>query len=116
MAEYMQEMGEQPVHLSAEEQNSLSVAHTSAVGNRCGAWCIITSVERKEIYDGIVALMDEPVVLQKQAPTIQEVLKMIEFLLVQNVDEIIDEPIVTQRGVSHHSNCTENGGSAESSP
>ena len=59
MAEYMQGVGEQPVDFSAEEQNPLSVAHTSAVGSRCGAWRIITSVERKEIYDGIVALMDE---------------------------------------------------------
>ena len=52
MAEYMQRMGEQPVDLSAEERNLLSVAHKSAVGSRCGAWRIITSVEQKENFKG----------------------------------------------------------------
>ena len=45
--------------LSAEERKLLSVAHTSAIGIRRGVWRIITSVEQKEIYDGILALMDE---------------------------------------------------------
>ena len=52
-------MGEQPVDLSAEERKLLSVAHTSAIGSRRGAWRIITSVKQKEIYDDILALMDE---------------------------------------------------------
>ena len=56
-------MGEQPVDLSAEERKLLSVAHTSAIGSRRGAWRIITSVEQKEIYDGILALMDENLIL-----------------------------------------------------
>ena len=40
--------------------------------------------------------LEEPVVLQRQAPMIQKVLKTVEFPQVQYVDEIVDEPVVMQ--------------------
>ena len=41
-------------------------------------------------------LLEEPAVLQRQAPMIQKVLKKVEFPQVQYVDEIVDEPVVMQ--------------------
>ena len=41
-------------------------------------------------------MVAEPVVLQRQAPMIQKVLKTVEFPQVQYVDEIVDEPVVMQ--------------------
>ena len=80
----MQRTGEQPVELSVEEQNLLSVAYKDAVGSRRAAWRIMTGVEQKDktgankqqayyakehavqvevelekICDGILALMDK---------------------------------------------------------
>ena len=48
VAEPMQRTGEQPADSPAEKRNLLSVAHTSAVGSRCGAWRIVTSAEQKK--------------------------------------------------------------------
>ena len=48
MAEYMQKMDEQPLELSVEERNLLSIADKNAVGSRSAAWRFITSVEYKE--------------------------------------------------------------------
>ena len=87
-AENLQRKGEQPA--VADEGNAeQAVAHPREYVEE-------VELELQKIYDGIVALMDEPVVLQKQAPTIQEVLKTIEFTQVQYVDEIVDEPVVMQ--------------------
>ena len=142
MADYMQRFGAQPVELSVEERNMLSVADKNAVGSRRAAWRVITSVEPKnkteayerqaadtkeyaaKVCDGILTLMDEnciplastgepkvfynktngednrcleeSVVLQRQAPMIQKVLKTVEFLQVQYIDEIVGEPVVVQ--------------------
>ena len=43
--------------------------------------------------------VDEPVVLQRQTPMIQEVLKTVEFPQVQYVDEIVDVLVVAQSQV-----------------
>ena len=43
--------------------------------------------------------VDEPVVLQEQAPMIQKVLKTVEFPQVQDVDGIVDVPVVAQSQV-----------------
>ena len=77
MADYMQRVGAQPVELSVEGRNMLSVADKNAVGSRRAAWRVITSVEPKnkteaneqqaadakeyttKVCDGILALMDE---------------------------------------------------------
>ena len=48
MTESLQRVGEQPLELSVEEQNLLSVAYGSTAGCRRAAWCIITSVEQKK--------------------------------------------------------------------
>ena len=118
VAEPMQRTGEQPADSPAEERNLMSVAHTSAVGGRCGA-CIIASVEQKEnfkgdeqpteyatehvvkvgtelsgVCDGILAPMDEN--LRKAA--IRKVRKTVEVPQVQYVDEI-DVLVVAQSQV-----------------
>ena len=73
----MQRVGAQPVELSVEGRNVLSVADKNAVGRRRAAWRVITSVEPKnkteayeqqaadakeyaaKVCDGILTLMDE---------------------------------------------------------
>ena len=50
VAEPTQRTGEQPANLSAEGRNLMSVAHTSAVGSRCEARRVISSVEQKENF------------------------------------------------------------------
>ena len=119
VAEHMQRTGEQPADSPAEKRNLMSVAHTSAVSGRCGAWRIIASAEQKEnfkgdeqpteyatervvkvgtelpgVRDGIFALMDEN--LRKAA--IRKVRKTVEVPQVQNVDEI-NVPVVAQSQV-----------------
>ena len=87
-------------------------------------YLVKAEAELPEVHDGILTLMDEnlmfsastgepkvfynktngdyyrfleePVVLQRQAPMIQKVLETVEFPQVQYVDEIIDEPVVMQ--------------------
>ena len=83
----------------ADSQRSFRPRSRIRCRSQCGAWRIITSVERKEIYDGVVALMDEPVVLQRQAPVMQEVLNTVEFPQEQHVDEIGDVLVVAQSKV-----------------
>ena len=48
MGESLQRVGEQPLELSVEERNLLSVAYGSTAGCRRAAFRIITSVEQKE--------------------------------------------------------------------
>ena len=48
MTESLQRVVEQPLELSVEERNLLSVAYGSTAGCRRAAWRIITSVEQKE--------------------------------------------------------------------
>ena len=48
MADYMQRVGAQPVELSVEGRNMLSVADKNAVGSRRAVWRVITSVEQLE--------------------------------------------------------------------
>ena len=52
MAESLQRVGEQPLELSVEERNLLSVAYGSTAGSRRAAWRIITSVEQKKKFKG----------------------------------------------------------------
>ena len=52
MTESLQRVGEQPLELSVEERNLLSVAYGSTAGCRRAAWRIITSVEQKEKFKG----------------------------------------------------------------
>ena len=59
------------------------------------AWCAAGDPKSKVAKDAV----DEPVVLQRQAPMIQEVLKTVEFPKVQYVDEIVDVPVVAQSQV-----------------
>ena len=121
MADFIQRMGEQPVELSVEGRNMLSVAEKKALGSRRVFWRVTTSVEHQgetkgneqqvayareyfvkaeaelpEIHDGILTLMDEPVVLQRQAPMIQKVLKTVEVPQVQYIGKIGDVPVVRQ--------------------
>ena len=59
---YMQRVGAQPVELSVEGRNMLSVADKNAVGSRRAAWRVVTSVEQKENTEGIVdETIDVPV-------------------------------------------------------
>ena len=51
MRESLQRVGEQPLELSVEERNLLSVAYGSTVGCRRAAWRVITSVEQKENFE-----------------------------------------------------------------
>ena len=52
MTEFMQRVGEQPLELSVEERNLLSVAYGSTAGCCRAVWRIITSVEQKEKIQG----------------------------------------------------------------
>ena len=52
MAEHMNNVSNVGSTLSVQERNLLSVASKNAVGSRCAAWRIITSVEQKEKSKG----------------------------------------------------------------
>ena len=53
MAESLQRVGEQPLELSVEERNLLSVAYGSIINNRHAAWRIIVGDEQKEKFKGM---------------------------------------------------------------
>ena len=53
MTDSPQRVGEQPLELSVEERNLLSVAYGSTARCRRAAWRIITSVEQKEKFKGM---------------------------------------------------------------
>ena len=116
----MQRTGEQPVDLSVEKRNLLSVAHTSAVGSRRGAWRIVTSAEQKDttegnkqqaakvevelqkICDGIHALMDKDLIPSASTGELKVFyFKMnadyYRFLVV--IEEVVDVPVMLQRQV-----------------
>ena len=48
----MEKIGKASDELSVEELSLLSVAYKNAVGSRCAAWRMITSVEKKEKSKG----------------------------------------------------------------
>ena len=52
MADYMQRVGAQPVELSVEGRNMVSVADKNAVGSRRAGWRVIARVEQKENVKG----------------------------------------------------------------
>ena len=52
MADYMQRVGAQPVELSVEGRNMLSVADKNAVGSRRAGWRVIARVAQKENVKG----------------------------------------------------------------
>ena len=81
MTESLQSVGEQPLELSVEERNLLSVAYGSAAGCRRAAWRIITSVEQKENLEVDDAKHSPKIVLQDR-------------ILQGAVEQILDVPVL----------------------
>ena len=80
MTESLQRVGEQPLELSVEERNLLSVAYGSTAGCRRAAWRIITSVEQKENLEADDA---------KHSPKIQSRDRILQC----TVEQILDVPV-----------------------
>ena len=81
MTESLQRVGEQPLELSVEERNLLSVAYGSTSGCRRAAWRVITSVEQKENLE-----VDDT----KHSPKIVPQ----DRILLGKVEQILDVPVL----------------------
>ena len=91
MAESLQRVGEQPLELSVEERNLLSVAYRSTAGCRRAAWRIITSVEQKENLEADDAKHSPKIVLQDR--TLQCTAEQIlDVLVVEMAEQLVEVP------------------------
>ena len=81
MTESLQRVGEQPLELSVEERNLLSVAYGSTACCRRAAWHIITSVAQKENLEVDDAKRSPKIVLQDR-------------ILQGAVEQILDVPVL----------------------
>ena len=89
MADYMQRVGAQPVELSVEGRNMLSVVDKNVVA-------LASTGESKDLYSKTKGdhYRFLPVVLQRQVPMSLRVQKTVEVPQVRYIDEIVDEPVV----------------------
>ena len=81
MTESLQRVGEQPLELSVEERNLLSVAYGSTAGCRRAVWRVITSVEQKENLEADDAQHSPKIVPQDR-------------ILLGKVEQILDVPVL----------------------
>lgn len=90
MKNYMTKLTEQKLRLSSEERNLLSVAFKNVVGARRSAWRIIKSMETKITDKGEpadLAIQFREEIENELQDRCQEVLKLIEDVLLKNVEE-----------------------------
>ena len=106
MTESLQRVGEQPLELSVEERNSLSMAYGSTAGCRRAAWRIITRVEQKENLEVDDAKHSSKIVHQDRilqgtveqildVPMLEKAERLVEAL------KIIPQDRIQQRTVEH---------------
>ena len=91
MAEFLQRVGEQPLELSVEERNLLSVAYGITARCRRAAWRIITSVERKENLEADDAKHSPKIILQDR--TLQCTAEQIlDVLVPEMAEQLVEVP------------------------
>ena len=99
MTESLQRVGEQPLELSVEKRNLLSVAHGSTDGCRRAAWRIITSVEQKENLEADDAKHSPKIVPQDRIlqGTVEQIL---DVPVLEKAERLAEVPkIVSQGGI-----------------
>ena len=83
MTDSLQRVGEQPLELSVEERNLLSVAYRSTAECRRAAWRIVTSIEQKEKFKD----------MEQQTSHAREYVAKVEYGT-QKIHEGIDENLI----------------------
>ena len=83
MTDSLQRVGEQPLEVSVEERNVLSVAYGNTAGCRHAAWRIVTSIEQKEKFKD----------MEQQTSHAREYVAKVEYGT-QKIHEGIDENLI----------------------
>ena len=102
MTESLQRVGEQPLELSVEERNLLSVAYGSTAGCRRAAWRIITSIEQKENLKADDAKHSPKIVLQDRIlqGTVEQIL---DVLVLEKAERLVEAPkTIPQDRIQQH--------------
>ena len=99
MTESLQRVGEQPLELSVEERNLLSLAYGSTDGCRRAAWRIITSVEQKENLEADDA-KHSPKIVPQDRILLGTVEQILDVLVLEKAERWAEVPkIVSQGGI-----------------
>jgi 14-3-3 protein epsilon len=87
MVEYMKAVAQQPVELSVEERNLLSVAYKNVIGSRRASWRIISSIEQKGDSDKLNLIQTYKGKIEKELEDIcSDILLIIKNELIPNTD------------------------------
>ena len=99
MTESLQRVGEQPLELSVEERNLLSVAYGSTAGCRRAAWRVITSVEQKENLEADDA-KHSPKIVPQDRILLGKVEQILDVPVLEKAERLAEVPkIVSQGGI-----------------
>merc|ERR1712176_1154893 len=81
----MKEVAKQPLDLTVEERNLLSVAYKNVIGSRRASWRVVTSIEQKGDQDKIELIRDYKSKIENELVEIcNDILGIIEECLIPN--------------------------------
>jgi len=83
MVEHMKAVAQQPVELTVEERNLLSVAYKNVIGSRRASWRVISSIEQKGEQDRLPLIRGYKTKIENELEEIcREILSIIEGELI----------------------------------
>lgn len=87
MVDFMKAVAKQPVELSVEERNLLSVAYKNVIGSRRASWRIISSIEQKGESDKLNLIQNYKGKIEKELEDIcSDILDIIKNELIPNTE------------------------------
>merc|ERR1712146_683142 len=85
MVEHMKAVAQQPIELTVEERNLLSVAYKNVIGSRRASWRVISSIEQKGEQDRLQLIRSYKTKIENELEEIcREILSIIEGELIPN--------------------------------
>ena len=83
MVEHMKAVAQQPIELTVEERNLLSVAYKNVIGSRRASWRVISSIEQKGEQDRLQLIRSYKTKIENELEEIcREILSIIEGELI----------------------------------
>ena len=86
MQTHMKAVASQPIELTVEERNLLSVAYKNVIGSRRASWRVLSSIESKGEADKLQLISDYKKTIEQELVDIcDEILKIISNELVLKI-------------------------------